>query len=603
MKNFKSCKTAYYKNIFAVILSLLTSFVFVIADKCKFSFDNFVYSNVNITEAVLYILLFFVFKHFFDRTKHGAVINILSISFAFLSITLQEYVSFFSIGNLFSSKVKILFYCLAIICYFAMFKSLLNIFFNKLEKVLTNKTNSLKLKKWQCGGIIFLLWIPFYIMVFPGTIQWDSVTMLQIAYGLKPLSNDNPILQTGILWLYSRVGILLGNDTVSIVLLVLSQMMALAYMFGAIIYRMIKTAIPKLIVIISFIFIGFLPVFPSYATSLGKDAIFAIPILAIGILLYDFASTPEEFINNKANIFKVFITVLFLCLLRNVGLFVSLIALTPFFIYALIKYKVKVLPLLLAFILAIVSNLAIINLLLPKLNIKEETKAANLSIPLQQIARTIKYNGKGVLNNEELTNLNNVMDIEAAIKVYNREISDDVKNTFNTKATKQQLNKFWQSWQSLGKRYTKEYIAATIYNSIGYFVPGITTTVKPMFFWNYTSIDDIKSSFKIIPHNALKEFAHYATSVIQRIPPFNIIISTGFAQWFNITCLLIVIATKKYKYIFALLPAITVGLGLVASPVNAYFRYIIPAYFSMVLSSTVALNVLKIEIVEKIKTK
>lgn len=603
MENIKQNKTYYLRIVLAFILALSTSFSFVIADKCKFSFNNFVYSNINMLESIFAVLLFFLFKKAVNKKyRHPLLINIISVIFAFLTITLQEYHSFYSIGNLFTSKVKILVYLLSVISYFALYRSFFTLLFIKTENILLKQKNSLKLNKWRCMGIILLLWIPFYIMVFPGTIQWDNVTMLKIAYGINPLSNDNPIVQTLILWLFSRVGILFGNDTVSVVLLILSQMLVIAYMFGSIIYRMIKAGISNIFIYISLLFIGLLPVYPSYVTSLGKDVLFAIPILAISIMLYDFAVSPEQFFVKKINFIKVFVIILLLCLLRNVGLFVSILALTPFFIYSLIKYKIKALPLFLAFILALSLNLLIIKVLLPKLNIKEETKSANLSIPLQQITRTIKYNGKDALTEEEFINFSAVMNIDIAVNVYNQEISDAVKNTFNDKATKEQLNNFWKSWKSLGKRYPRNYAAATIYNSIGYFVPGITTTVKPMFFWSYTSIGDLKGKFEIIEHSHLKELAHYGTSVIQRIPPFGIIISTGFAQWFNIISLFIVIVTKKYKYLFALLPAITVGLGLVASPVNAYFRYIIPAYFSITLSFTIALKVLKLEVEENLKT-
>ena len=98
-----------------------------------------------------------------------------------------------------------------------------------------------------------------------------------------------------------------------------------------------------------------------------------------------------------------------------------------------------------------------------------------LSVPLQQIARTVKIHGVD-RDNGDFQILEEVLpNIEQLGEKYNSGISDPVKegDTFRSREFQKDPLRYGRSWLRLGLRYPNTYIDAALLQSYGYWYPDL----------------------------------------------------------------------------------------------------------------------------------
>lgn len=206
------------------------------------------------------------------------------------------------------------------------------------------------------------------------------------------------------------------------------------------------------------------------------------------------------------------------------------------------------------------------------------------SLPFQQTARTVKYHG-AEMKKEEKESINRVLDFNSIGKVYDPVISDPVKNTAKTTATKKDTDAYFKTWFSQFLQYPVTYIEATIAGTYGYYT--FTKDGYPsgglgncgMVILNSINKDARAGFDKYFSFNYYDRFKSLRTNLEKfaakwhQTPLVNLTDSIPFFTW-----LLVIIITYMlvYKEGILVIPAFAILLAVltcVASPVNGSFRY------------------------------
>lgn len=392
------------------------------------------------------------------------------------------------------------------------------------------------------------------------------------------MTNDSPYFQTWMVGLFVKLGLVLKDASLGIFLYVIVQMAFFALVIAYMLKFFEKRGVDKKVGSLVWFFYSLFPLVPLYIIAIGKDINFGIVILLLSVFLLEIIDDAASFLENKQKVFALGIALLLICLLRNAGFFLLVGCLPVLWIIA--KGYRKTICLIASVV--IFFMLVWSNVLLPSLGIREESLSANISIPLLQTARYVKYYGAEVTKNEQEA-INKVVEYDALADEYNPEMSDSIKALFNNNATKDQIKGYIGVYIKQFFKHPVCYIDALINKSYGYFCPDDKGREKRYVFIGLDNIDKLneKSGFDIKAKfpNAVLLITFIMDFFFREIPFVGMFTSIGFYTWNLIVAFALAAENKNKMRLFAFVPSVLVLIGCIASPVNAYFRYGIPIVF------------------------
>lgn len=110
------------------------------------------------------------------------------------------------------------------------------------------------------------------------------------------------------------------------------------------------------------------------------------------------------------------------------------------------------------------------SVILPGLGISPSSRREMLSIPFQQTARYVRDAGDEVTD-EERDAISAILDYENLGTLYNPNLSDPVKGTFDDDASSEELSEYFRVWFQMLLKRPDIYVQATMNNLYGYFYP------------------------------------------------------------------------------------------------------------------------------------
>jgi hypothetical protein len=428
---------------------------------------------------------------------------------------------------------------------------------------------------WVFAALIFACWLPYLVTVWPGTVSNDSITQLTEIYGSKPLSNGNPLFQTGLIWLCGAIGQgVFRSANAAIALYALLQGLLMAWLLGYTVSRMAGGGAPMWLMLLALGFYAICPVFPLFAFCVGKDTNFAMAVLWLSLIVWRMVSAGSP--TTRGTVFLCVCAVLCV-LLRNAGAGLVVVTLTALLVWSLVRRNQIWRSALYALTCAALALFILYAALIPALSAEESPETEMLSVPLQQVAR--------VVTNEELpdeyfSTVNAVLPVDELKAAYNGQLSDPVKDLWREDATKAEKRTFFKAWAKLSFTHPGTYLSALFHNSYGYVMPGFVSQIKPTFLLGAegdTDELDGKFDFTVNPHaesmkTVLKRLLQYA--------PFRILAAPGLYGWAALFALAVVMKAKQWRMLLYMLPGLLTLAGCFVSPVNGYFRYAMPVYFA-----------------------
>lgn len=446
--------------------------------------------------------------------------------------------------------------------------------------------------------ILFITYIPYIILSFPGILTTDSrYQILQTYTEEVALSNNHPITHTFLMYLCLKTGeALFHSHNIGLFIFVFLQF----FCFIAVISYFIKTIInrgvsTKLCCCILLYYI-LSPWCQNYMFLVTKDVYYSIFLILF--CLWMFQITDSNITGKKTVLFTLisFGVILF----RNDGRYV--VFLTLLLSWFIIKKARKALRIT---ALCTILLCAMLSLLLPYFQVAPGSAREMLSIPFQQTARYIRDAGDDVTADEKAA-ISAVLDYERIGQIYVPELSDRVKNTYHA-SSKKDLILYMKAWWKMFLKHPGIYIQATMNNTYSYFYPEYynyaiahqsTIYYYPYRFGSLSMNilnEKINTDFHYIPGlDRLRTFYEKTRATFASLPVFTLFVTPAFYTWLIILWGFYCLRQKKLKSFISVLPLVFVLMVCVASPANAtYSRYIYSIAMSLPVGLVLGLNIIR----------
>lgn len=423
-------------------------------------------------------------------------------------------------------------------------------------------------------GIRLIYWLNW----FPALLSKDTYVQIQQALGIEPYSNHHPWLHTMIIKFFMGIGkLIFGSNQAGVAVVAFASLLISSLLLAAIL-RYYYGNVPSPVWLLAALIFVAEPIHCVYSVTIWKDVLFAYALLAFCFLLMVMDGQIEQQGRLKPYMWLLYVAVSFIfCFSRTNGLYAWLFTL-PFLLW---HYRKALKPWIISTLACLLLIAGYKGFLLPHFQVTEPDMVEALSVPLQQIAFTVKNGGD--FSGYDTSVISNIVAMDSMGEYYNPHISDPVKNLIrqygNQDYITQNKLEFIKMYVSVGVKNPLDYIVAFLYQSRGY--------------WHQKMSNYIYFSEGV--HRFAAELNIYRTPLF---PPsvsaladklmdkycdiwhtlWSLALST-YVVW-----ILFVYALSRKRAGFYFLPIIGVFITLViATPVNDEFRYAYGIYLALPL--------------------
>lgn len=550
-------------------------------------------SAYGIMPSIFFLLILF----FYNKTnelvnKDDKRLNVLSticgILFASMIVIGYSFIKTNSFDLIFFNKFQFIISLINAIGYFLLFKRAFIYIITKTKTEHNLKKVKKEISKYKnklekimekhpiiCCFIIFILcWIPYIVIFYPGTMNADSLNEINQFYGVKEWTTGHPIIPTIIYGTFMRIGQAILNDNFGIFLNNICQIIIGGLIISYSINNIYNLSKNKTIRNILIIFFAIIPIWPIHLYTEVKDIYFSLGVLLYVNILMSFIAKRDR-IHIKQWI--LFILALFMVYaFRNNGIYIIL--LTTLFLFVIKKRKNRNISIVIS-ILVIIISYSSNQILMNTLNISKGSIREAMALPLQQTSRYIvTYD----ITEEEKKDIEKLIDIDVFKNNYKPETVDFVKLYFKDNVSNEDLLNYFKQWWNMFLKHPGVYVSATLNSTYGYFYPdrkeykdGIAQFEIDTLNQNLMNLD-----LKMINKSQKYDIESFLY-MVRNLPFIGLFFSCGLYNWILIIITLIFIYYKKMREILPLIPLYIVSLVCIASPVNAFVRYMLPTMISM----------------------
>ena len=443
-------------------------------------------------------------------------------------------------------------------------------------------------------AFIFIMWLPAYLILYPGVLSYDMISQTTSALG-EITNNHHPILHTWLIRVFMRMGEKLFSGYESgIGLLSLLQMIILSYALSRMVMLLKKKAVPILLVIGTAVLSAVWFMNACLSVTMIKDTLHAAFLVLFCCHFVEIATNPSEYIARKRNLVLFPIVSFFMCAFRNNGLHIYLFCFAILLVLRISRFrKVKrYLPLIAVVILPVIMFKIYTGPVFDALGIEPGQVREALSIPIQQLQR-VAVKRAGELTPEQTEMMGYYIDdLEwrswSPGREYDPFISDPAKSCFISSRYEDDPIAFWKFYLQTGKQFSKEYLVAFLSNTLGYWYPGYYDFSYVMYD-NYApeTFPEPLERKSILKSKALEGYYESLCSsdFWRSTWGVRIFFVSGFAPWILIFA--VVLSWRKKGFFTMTLPLFLPLIAqygiMLLSPMSS-FRYSWPYYLMLPLT-------------------
>lgn len=438
-----------------------------------------------------------------------------------------------------------------------------------------------------------LCWLPVLLAVYPGFFVYDAQDeYLQVA--TRTFTTHHPLVHVlmlgGIICAVHKVT---DSYNLGIACYMIVQMVIVSGGFTYLMSYLRRKKVSRGLRIIAMIYFAFFPVIVMFTLCSAKDTIFTVALLLLIVYLFEMGITKEDFFASKKKMLFFILCALMMMLFRKNGIYAFAVMIPVLLIYH--KKNRKKMAVLLA--VSFLSYFAINSTVTTALHAQNEENQEILTVPIQQLARTYKYN-KEVFSEEDITTLHEILP-EEALNLYNAKLSDPVKWRFNNQAFAADKSKYAKLWLKIGMKKPVSYLNAWLMTSYGFWYPDtvidvysgnsvFTFTYEDCSYFGYEVEEPGVRDSKIPWLDEL--YRKLSLEVAQEnVPILSMLYSPGCLFWCFAFGFSYVLYRRKYHilvpYLMVLLVWLTVVLGPTYLP-----RYVLIFWFGLPLFAAVMLE-------------
>jgi hypothetical protein len=482
-----------------------------------------------------------------------------------------------SLGS-FVTKFGLFKFFVSIIGYGSLFYAVIILLFDFMGKYDFSQTEPIK--RWfsdnrrsfcMVWGVIFLCWLPYLIVFFPGCFSPDSIDEFAQGLGVWTFSAHHTIIHTLLMSAFIRLGDTLGSHNSGAALYSLTQMVIMSSIFSFTLRYLAYRGVCSSVRAFLFVYFALYPVNAFYSITGWKDVIFGGLCLLFFILLVEIFRRPEEMLYSKVRVAMICVVAVLFTLFRNNAVY-AVILFTPFLLTALWGYRRAVIPMALVCAVAIYGfNWCAYTIF----NVRKPNIVEALAIPCQQIARTVLVHGDK-LTQSEINEISRFFHVEELPRLYDPTVFDPVKSHgFKASAFREDMIGFFNIWAQFGLKFPGTYITSFLCNSYGYWYPDVDSGIYGT---DVAILDYLSTSVKVRSAHLFPKMEVIVKNAInflvRKSPAVSMLGSIGFMVWVIIFSVGIIISRRGKNMLVPILLPGFVWFTTLASPAHAEYRYV-----------------------------
>ncbi len=412
---------------------------------------------------------------------------------------------------------------------------------------------------------------------YPGNLTTDSFAQIYQATGDFEYNNHHPFYHTLVVKLFFDIGMAVFNDyNAAVAVYSCFQILFMAVCFAYSVRFLYELKAPRWMLIIAAMFYVIAPYHIMYSFSMTKDVMFG------GFVLISVVATFRVFKGMGKNIINYAVVILSglgVCLFRSNGFFAYIIWFLSILLISvkILGDKVGITVRRLLFCMAVVIAVGFImkHPLLKALNVSQTDFVEALSVPIQQIGRTVVDNDD--LTEDEKALLSKVLSVDKIRESYYRTTSDPIKERIRAEGDGGFLSDhkmdYLKLYIEIGIRHPGSYLAGWIDQTSGVWNAGYKDWhwydwVGAKIYDNRYNINRTVKSERL--NNAFNEYLW----ICEELPILQLTLCMGFHMWIVFVVMFIAMIRRDRDGAIITLPLIWIFVSLlIATPDSMAFRY------------------------------
>ena len=446
-------------------------------------------------------------------------------------------------------------------------------------------------------GVIFVCWLPAYLVCFPGILSYDIVNQTRDALGVIA-DNHHPVLHTWLIRVFMRLGEGVFNSyETGIGFLALIQMLLLSYALVRVVLLLKKYKVPMPVVVGTALCSALWFMNACLSIAMIKDALFAAFLVLFACHFTEIVIEPEQYVKKKLNLILLAVIGFFLCATRNNGFHIYLFCFGGLALFRI--RNIKKIKGYIALIAVIVLPVLIFKIysgpVFDAWDIKPGQVREALCLPIQQLKRVDAHRADQ-LSEEQVTRMHYYFydQKNAAASdsghAYEPFTADCAKSVFDSESYNNDPIAFWKFYLEIGLHFPKDYVVAFLSNTLGHWYPGQDE-------FSYVEYDNYPPDWFVVPLERkslikLEAIDNFYRSLCQStflrtIPVLNIAFVSGYISW--LVLLVMILAWKNFKQYIRMFPVFLPLIGqfgiMLLSPMASY-RYSWPLFLLLPIGFT-----------------
>lgn len=439
---------------------------------------------------------------------------------------------------------------------------------------------------------LIVCWLPVLLAVYPGFFVYDAQEeWLQVAS--RNFNTHHPLVHVlmlgGIICAVHKVT---DSYNLGIACYMVVQMMIISGGFTYLLSFMRRRKVSRGVRLISLLYFAFFPVVVMFTLCSAKDALFTVALLLLLLALLDMGSAEGQFFTSNRKMLFFVLSAVAMMLLRKNGVYAFAVMVPILLLYHKQNRKKTALLIGIIFLIYFGINTGLTIVFHAQGGENQEI----LTVPIQQLARTYKFN-REAFEQEDIDTLHEILPEEALV-LYNPKLSDPVKVRFQNEVFAADKSKYAGLWLRIGLKKPLSYINAWLVNSYGFWYPDTVIDVysgNTVFTFTYGEssyfgyeVEEPGSRDSKIPwlDEAYRKLALEISQ--EKIPIYSMLYSPGGIFWCIAFVFAYMLYRRKYHIVIPYMMVLTVWLTVLLGPTYLpryvlIFWYGLPLFAAMLL--------------------
>ena len=405
----------------------------------------------------------------------------------------------------------------------------------------------------------------FWLSFYPGTISGDSVVQITQALNNR-YNNLHPVYHTLLIKFFLMIGLDVFNDInagVALYSVFLVLFTSAVFAYGVVTLYQLNIS-PKIIVAVTAVYLV-LPQHIFYSFTMWKDVIFSAFVLLFTVALFRYVEKVGHGI--RLNRMMVLCSALGMCLFRGNGFIVLLLTIVAFaFIFRKRMRKMCV-----SLTAILVAAYIVTFPVLSAFRLEQPDFVELASVPIQQVARTLKYDND--LDDRQVELISHVADVDdLAAKHYpylSNNLKFHIRDYGNQKYLQEHKLAFFALYIQLGLTHPKSYLIAWVDQTKGFWNAGYDH--RRFIFYCEENELGIRQT---VTSKGMNSAVHAWAKLFEYFELLKPFVSIGFHTWLLLLVCFLGYRKKDRLMVLLTVPCLAIVFSLlIGTPAFAEFRY------------------------------